>query len=108
MPGHLNCNTDNHSHTRHTHTHYTKTGGEILLFLSFGFMSPITSSSVCLCVNASVRVCRQVRQQTLTVRFHAPQAAPQTDIFCLGVEDAVGSWLLQEAFTNMTISRSQL
>lgn len=43
-----------------------------------------------MCVNASVRVCRQVRQQTLTVRFHALQALPQTDILCLGVEEMIG------------------
>lgn len=101
-----------HSHTR------TKTGGEILLFLSFGFMSPITSFNACLsicacvcvfmCAHASARVCRQVRQQTLTVRFHAPQAVPQTDILRLGVEEVIGARLLQEAFTNVTISRSQL
>lgn len=77
-----------------------------MLFLSFGFMSQITSPSVCvclrvcvcLCMHASVRVCRQVRQQTLTVRFHAPRAAPQTDILFLGVEEMIGLAALPGSF----------
>lgn len=110
MPGHLNWNTENHLCTQHTHLH-TAQRQEVRFCCS----SPLASwaqlpASVCvcvfLCVCASVRVCRQVGQQTLTVRFHAPQAVPPTIILCLGVEVMIGPCLLQETFTN--ISRSQL
>lgn len=93
MPGHWNYNAENHLPT-HTLTHYTKAGGEDFAVLVLWLHEPNYQFqcvfSPCVCVNASVRVCRQVRQQTLTVRFHAPQAVPQTDTLCLGVEEMIG------------------
>lgn len=47
-----------------------------------------------MCVDASVRVCRQVRPRTLTVTFHAPQ----TDRLSLGVEEMVGLTASPEGF----------
>lgn len=103
MPGHLNCNTEKRllAHTlKHLHT---KTGGEILLLLSFGFMSPITSFSVCVWMRLCVSAGRCVRVPWQSHFMHHKQT------------DSVSEWkrwlasrLLRKAFTNRMISSSQL
>lgn len=78
MPGHLKWNTENHLHTQHTHSHKDRKWDFAVLVLWLHEPNyQLQCVFVCVCVNASARVCGQVRQQTLTVRFHAPQAVPQ-------------------------------